>query len=183
MRRVAVLISGRGSNMVALVKAMPHEIALVVSNIAEAQGLEFAEAHGIQTAVVVSKGKSREDFESALHAKLINENIEFIALAGFMRLLTASFVEKWAGRLINIHPALLPKFKGLDTHARALAANEKEHGATVHYVTPQMDEGEIILQRAVPILPQDTAQTLAARVLAVEHEIYPLALKKVLYND
>jgi phosphoribosylglycinamide formyltransferase 1 len=171
-------ISGRGSNMMALANAMP--LALVVSNVEGAAGLEFAAAQNIKTALVVSKGKTREAFEDELHACLISQNIEFIALAGFMRLLTVGFVNKWAGRMINIHPALLPKFKGLETHKRALEAGETTHGATVHYVTPQMDEGEIIMQRAVPILPDDTEYTLAARVLAVEHEIYPIALLKAL---
>ena len=182
--RAAVLISGRGSNMVALVEAAkasgyPAEIAVVISNDPQAKGLEYAKAQGIPTAVVDHKpfGKNREAFERALQAELEKHKIEIVVLAGFMRLLTAWFVTQWEGRMINIHPALLPNFKGLDTHARALAAEAKVHGATVHFVVPEMDSGPIVVQGAVPVIAGDTEATLAARVLKIEHQIYPMALK------
>jgi phosphoribosylglycinamide formyltransferase 1 len=185
-KRVAILISGRGSNMVALIEAakdkdFPAEIALVVSNEPTAQGLERARAGGIATAVVDHRphGKDRAAFERALQAAIEPHRIDLICLAGFMRLLTPWFIGQWQGRLINIHPALLPAFKGLDTHARALAAGAKQHGATVHFVVPEMDSGPIIVQEAVPVLPDDTEAALAARVLAVEHRIYPQALRLV----
>ena len=185
-KRVAVLISGRGSNMVALIEAAkdpayPAEIAVVVSNDPASEGLKRAAASGIATAVVDHKkfGKDREAFERALQDELQAHNIELVCLAGFMRLLTSWFVRQWEGRLLNIHPALLPAFKGLDTHARALSAGVKEHGATVHFVVPEMDSGPIILQAAVPVMPNDTEATLAARVLAVEHRLYPQALRLV----
>ena len=185
-KRVAILISGRGSNMVALIEAakdkdFPAEIALVVSNEPAAQGLERARAAGIATAVVDHRphGKDRAAFERALQAAIEPHRIDLICLAGFMRLLTPWFINQWQGRLINIHPALLPAFKGLDTHARALAAGAKQHGATVHFVVPEMDSGPVILQEAVPVLPDDTEATLAARVLAAEHRIYPQALRLV----
>jgi phosphoribosylglycinamide formyltransferase 1 len=183
-KRVAVLISGRGSNMTALIEAAkdptyPAEIALVVSNNPEAGGLARAQAAGIPIAVVDHRpfGKDRESFERALQAKLDENRIELVCLAGFMRLLTARFTTAWQGRMINIHPALLPAFRGLDTHARALAAGAATHGATVHFVVPEMDAGPIIAQASVPVLPGDTAESLAARVLTVEHEIYPAALR------
>ena len=180
--RVAILISGGGSNMRALIQAArspgyPAEIALVLSNRPEAGGLAAAKAAGIATAAVDHKiHTGRADFEAAMQAVLDIHRIQFICLAGFMRLLTPAFVARWAGRMINIHPALLPAFKGLDTHARALAAGVAEHGCTVHYVVPAMDEGPAILQAAVPVLAGDTAAALAARVLEQEHRIYPLAL-------
>ncbi len=184
-KRVAILISGRGSNMAALVRAVkadpafPAEIVLVLSNKPEAAGLAFAAGEGIPTAVVPSKtyGKDRAAFDAAMQAELVKAGAEIICLAGFMRLLTPEFCEKWAGRMINIHPALLPSFKGLDTHARALAEGVKFHGCTTHFVTPGMDEGPIILQAAVPVLDDDTEETLAARVLAEEHRIYPETLR------
>ena len=185
-KRVAILISGRGSNMVALIDAardkdFPAEIALVVSNEPTAQGLDRASASGIATAVVDHRthGKDRGGFERALQAAIESHTIDLICLAGFMRLLTPWFVSQWQERMLNIHPALLPSFKGLDTHARALAAGAKQHGATVHFVVPEMDSGPIIAQEAVPVLPGDTEAALAARVLAVEHRIYPLALRLV----
>jgi phosphoribosylglycinamide formyltransferase-1 len=185
-KRVAILISGRGSNMAALIEAgkapdYPAEIVLVLSNIADAAGLARAREAGIATAVVEHKpfGKDREAFDRAVDAVLEKHRIEIVCLAGFLRLLTPWFVERWSGRLINIHPSLLPAFKGLDTHARALAAGAKQHGATVHYVVPELDSGSVIAQESVAVLPDDTADTLAARVLAVEHRIYPLALKRV----
>ena len=185
-KRVAILISSRGSNMVALIEAAkdtayPAEIVLVLSNEPAAEGLKRAAAAGIKTAIVDHRqfGRDREAFERALQSELEAHSIELVCLAGFLRLLTPWFVRQWEGRLLNIHPALLPDFKGLDTHARALAAGAKEHGATVHFVVPEMDSGPIVAQAAVPVLPGDTEQTLAARVLAVEHRIYPQALRLV----
>jgi len=185
-KRVAVLISGRGSNMAALIEAAkssgyPAEIALVLSNRADAGGLLVAQAAGITTEVVehTQFGKDRAGFERALQAALEKHRIEIVCLAGFMRLLTADFVGHWQGRMLNIHPALLPAFKGLDTHKRALEAGAKVHGATVHFVVPEMDSGPIIVQGAVNVLAGDSEETLAARVLKVEHRIYPLALKLV----
>ena len=185
-KRVAVLISGRGSNMASLIEAAkaqnyPAEIALVVSNRPDAAGLAHARAAGIATEVVdhARFGKDREAFERALQAVLEQNRIELICLAGFMRLLTPWLVERWPGRMLNIHPALLPAFKGLHTHERAIAAGAKTHGATVHFVVPEMDSGPIITQAEVPVLATDTSETLAARVLTVEHRIYPEALRQV----
>jgi phosphoribosylglycinamide formyltransferase-1 len=185
-KRVAVLISGRGSNMTALIEAAkaqdyPAEIVVVVSNRPDALGLVRAREAGIATALVdhTAFGKDREAFERALDAELQSRRIEIVCLAGFMRLLTPWFVDRWSGRMINIHPALLPRFKGLDTHRRALEAGAEEHGATVHFVSVGMDEGPVILQRAVPVLGSDTEASLAARVLEVEHQIYPQALRLV----
>jgi phosphoribosylglycinamide formyltransferase-1 len=185
-KRVAVLISGRGSNMTALIEAAkdktyPAAIVLVVSNRDDAGGLAVARAVGIVAEVIENTqfGKDRAGFERALQAVLEKHAIDIVCLAGFMRLLTAAFVENWQGRLLNIHPALLPAFKGLDTHKRALEAKAKLHGATVHFVVPEMDSGPIIAQGAVEVRGDDTAETLASRVLAVEHRIYPLALKLV----
>jgi phosphoribosylglycinamide formyltransferase 1 len=185
-KRVAVLISGRGSNMAALVEAAkaqdyPAEIALVVSNQPDASGLAYAQQNGIATAVVDHRsfGADRETFEQALDAELAAHRIELICLAGFMRLLTPWFVTRWRGRMLNIHPALLPDFKGLHTHRRALEAGVKRHGATVHFVVPEMDSGPIVMQDWVPILEGDTEDTLAARVLQTEHRIYPQALRMV----
>ncbi len=183
-KRAAILISGRGSNMAALIKAAqdpdyPAEIVLVASNRPDAGGLATARAAGIETTVIdhTVYGKDRMAFEAALQALLTEHDIEFVCLAGFMRLLTADFVTQWQGRMLNIHPALLPAFKGLDTHARALEAGVKIHGATVHFVVPEMDSGPIVAQGAVAVHEDDSEAALAARVLAVEHRIYPLALK------
>jgi phosphoribosylglycinamide formyltransferase-1 len=182
-RRVAILISGRGSNMAALIEAArakdyPAEIALVVSNRPDAAGLAFAASSGIATAVVDHKRfASREAFDAALDAALEKAHIEIVCLAGFMRMLTTPFVAKWRGRMLNIHPSLLPEFKGLNTHARALAAGVKMHGCTAHFVVPELDSGPIILQEKVPVLAGDTEETLAARVLEAEHRIYPAALR------
>ena len=184
-RRVAVLISGRGSNRASLIEAAqdpayPAEIVLVVSNRPEAGGLERARAAGIATAVVDHKGHpDRASFDAALDAILRQHAIEIVCLAGFMRILTPGFVESWAGRMLNIHPSLLPAFKGTDTHARALAAGAAKHGCTVHFVTPELDSGPIVAQAEVPVLPNDTEDTLAARVLAQEHLLYPRALALV----
>jgi phosphoribosylglycinamide formyltransferase 1 len=183
-KRVAILISGRGSNMVALIEAAkaenyPAEIALVVSNEPAAEGLKHATASGIETAVVDHRafGKDREAFERAVQRELEAHHIEIVCLAGFMRILTPWLVRHWQGRMLNIHPALLPAFKGLDTHKRALAAGATEHGATVHFVVPEMDSGPIVAQAKVPVLPGDNEATLAARVLQAEHRIYPEALR------
>jgi phosphoribosylglycinamide formyltransferase-1 len=183
-KRVAVLISGRGSNMAALIEAAkdpayPAEIALVLSNRPDAAGLATAAAAGIATAVVdhARYGKDRAAFEQALQAELTRYAIDIVCLAGFMRVLTPAFTQVWRGRMLNIHPSLLPAFKGLDTHARALEAGVAEHGATVHFVEPELDAGPIVMQRAVPVHADDTEDSLASRVLAVEHQIYPAALK------
>jgi phosphoribosylglycinamide formyltransferase-1 len=185
-KRVAVLISGRGSNMAALIdaatdKTYPAEIVLVLSNRPDAAGLAIARAAGIATAVVdhAIYGKDRASFDRAMQTVLEQQRIELICLAGFMRLLTSAFVMQWQRRMINIHPALLPALKGLDTHKRALAAGAKVHGATVHFVVPEMDAGPILAQGAVAVRNNDDERTLAARVLAVEHRIYPMALKLV----
>jgi phosphoribosylglycinamide formyltransferase 1 len=182
-KRVAVLISGRGANMGALIAAAkkpgyPAEIALVLSNRPEAGGLRRAGAEGVATAVVdhTAFGADREAFERAVQAHLEAHGIEIVCLAGFMRLFTTSFVARWSSRMINIHPALLPSFKGLHTHERALEAGVKIHGATVHFVVPEVDSGPIIAQAAVPVLDDDTPHELAARVLAAELRLYPLAL-------
>jgi phosphoribosylglycinamide formyltransferase 1 len=185
-KRVAVLISGRGSNLMALIEAAkersyPAEIALVLSNRPDAAGLAHARGQGIATAAVdhVPFGEDREGFEHALVDALERHSIDLVCLAGFMRLLTPWFVRRWQGRLINIHPALLPAFKGLDTHRRALASGVKIHGASVHFVVAEMDSGPIIIQGAVPVRDDDDAETLAARVLEIEHRIYPAALAMV----
>jgi len=185
-KRVAILISGRGSNMVALIEAAkapdyPAEIALVVSNVPEAAGLDRARGAGIATEVVDHRpfGKDRDAFDRRLDATLEAHRVDIVCLAGFMRVLSPWLVERWNGRLINIHPSLLPEFKGLHTHERALAAGVKQHGATVHFVAPELDSGPIIEQQSVPVLPGDTPESLAARVLEVEHRIYPLALKRL----
>lgn len=181
--RVAILISGRGSNMEALIKAAqeqnyPAQIALVISNKADAAGLAIARALGVEALAISSKpyGKDREAHERAINAVLTTHKIDLVALAGYMRLLTPYLVGNWAGRMLNIHPSLLPKFPGTDTHARALAAGESRHGCTVHLVTEVMDAGPILAQAEIPILPTDTEATLAARVLEQEHRLYPAAL-------
>lgn len=185
-RKTAILISGRGSNMGALISAalspdFPSEIALVLSNRPDAKGLERAAEFGIPTAVVdhTEFSGDREAFERQVDAVLREHRIELVALAGFMRILTPFLVNAWANRMINIHPALLPSFKGLATHERALEEGVKLHGATVHFVSAEMDDGPIIIQGAVPVLDRDTPETLGARVLEVEHKIYPKALALV----
>ncbi|WP_292529322.1 phosphoribosylglycinamide formyltransferase [Methylocystis sp.] len=183
--RTAILISGRGSNMDALIAAskdpsFPADIALVLSNRPDAPGLAKAKAAGVATAAVDHKiYAGREEFERSLQIALETYRIEFICLAGFMRLFTPWFIKQWRGRMLNIHPALLPAYRGLDTHERALADGVKIHGATVHFVVPEMDEGPIVAQVAVPVLDDDTPETLAARVLAQEHVVYPMALRLV----
>lgn len=181
-KRVAVLISGRGSNMQALVEAArapdyPAEIALVISNRPEAPGLAWAKEQGLLTlALDHTRYESREHFEGQLQSLLDLSKIDLIALAGFMRLMTAGFVTRWQGRMINIHPSLLPAFKGLDTHRQALDAGVRVSGCTVHFVVPEMDAGPVIGQAAVPVLPTDEPETLAARILAAEHRLYPRML-------
>jgi phosphoribosylglycinamide formyltransferase 1 len=183
-RRVAILISGRGSNMAALIKVasaenFPAEIAVVISNRADAPGLQKAEAAGVPTVVIASKpfGRDRAAFEAALQAELDRHGIELVCLGGFMRLFTAEFVKRWYGRMLNIHPSLLPSFPGLDPHGQALRAGVKISGATVHFVTSETDAGPILMQGAVAISDHDTADTLSERILEVEHRIYPDALR------
>ncbi len=185
-RRVAVLISGGGSNMMALAQAAraadyPAEIALVLSNVPEAGGLAKARAEGLATATIDHRayGPDREAFEREIDARLRIDQIELVALAGFMRIMTPWFVTRWTGRMINIHPSLLPAYKGTHTHARALADKATEHGCTVHFVVPELDSGPVIAQARVPVLADDTPETLAARVLAEEHRLYPAALRSV----
>jgi len=181
-KRVGILISGRGSNMMALVEAArasdyPAEIVTVISNRPDAAGLAWAASQGLATVAIDHKTfSSREDFESELDRTLIAAGVELVCCAGFMRLMTPGFVERWQGRMLNIHPSLLPSFKGLDTHAQTLAAGVKIAGCTVHFVVPEMDSGPIIAQAAVPVADDDTADTLAARILAAEHKLYPHAL-------
>jgi phosphoribosylglycinamide formyltransferase 1 len=183
-RRVAILISGRGSNMAALIKAAsaddyPAEIVLVVSNRADAAGLEKARASRVATVVIESKpfGNDRAAFEAALQAVLDQHRIELICLGGFMRLFTAEFARAWHGRMLNIHPSLLPSFPGLDPHGQALRAGVKISGATVHFVIPETDAGPILMQGAVAVSDHDTTETLSERILEVEHRIYPDALR------
>ena len=179
MKSVVILISGRGSNMQAIVEAeLPIRIAAVISNRPDAKGLSYAADRGIATAVVDhTKFATREAFDAALATKIDAHHPDFVILAGFMRVLTPGFVNQYLGRMINIHPSLLPSFTGLHTHERALESGVKLHGCTVHFVTPELDHGPIIIQAAVPLLPNDDAQTLAARVLQQEHVIYPQALR------
>jgi phosphoribosylglycinamide formyltransferase-1 len=183
--KVAVLISGRGSNLQALIDAcadpgFPAEIRLAISNVAGAAGVERAARAGIPTGVIAREDfADRAGFEAAIDAALVEAGIDLVCLAGFMRILGEAFVARWRDRLVNIHPSLLPAFKGLHTHERALAAGVRFTGCTVHFVRPAMDDGPIIVQAAVPVLPGDDAERLAARVLAAEHEIYPLALRLI----
>lgn len=180
--RLGVLISGRGSNMESLAKAAalpdyPAEIAVVISNRADAVGLGIAAGLGLATAALPHRSyANRAAFDDALDASLRHYRVELIVLAGFMRVLTAGFVHRWAGRIVNIHPSLLPLYPGLDTHARALAAGDAEAGCTVHIVTEHLDDGPVLAQARVPIIPGDTADTLASRVLCEEHHIYPAAI-------
>lgn len=180
---VAVLISGNGSNLQALIDACavpdyPAKIVLVISNKEDAQGLKRAETAKIATKIISHKiFPDRDAFDGALHKAIVASGAELVCLAGFMRLLTAGFVKKWEGKMINIHPSLLPSFKGMHTHEEALAAGVKIHGCTVHFVVPEMDSGPIIIQAAVPVLPGDNPKTLGDRVLKAEHQIYPHALK------
>ena len=190
MKRTAIFISGGGSNMLRLVEDMsrddhPARPVLVLSNRADAGGLAKAEALGIATAVVDHRpfGKDRAAFETALQETLSPYAPDILCLAGFMRVLTAGFVTPWTGRMLNIHPSLLPKYRGLNTHARAIAAGDIEAGCTVHEVTPELDDGPILGQARVPILPDDTADRLAARVLVQEHRLYPAVLRRFASGD
>jgi phosphoribosylglycinamide formyltransferase-1 len=184
-KRVAVLISGRGSNMMSLVEAAkapdyPAEIVVVISNRPDAAGLAWAKAQGIPALGLDHKRyESREHFEGQLQSVLEASKVDLVACAGFMRLMTPAFVDKWRDRMLNVHPSLLPAFKGLDTHRRALEAGVKIAGCTVHLVRPEMDEGPILAQAAVPVLEGDTEEMLAARILRQEHRIYPIALRWV----
>ncbi len=183
MKNIVILISGRGSNMEAVVRAAeaeqwPARIAAVISNRADAGGLDFAAARGIPTAVVPNKDyPTREAFDAALQAVIDGYAPDLVVLAGFMRILTPAFVEHYAGRMLNIHPSLLPLYPGLHTHEAAIAAGDAEHGATVHFVTAELDHGPMVDQARVPLLPGDTPQTLAARVLTQEHVLYPRAVR------
>src|SRR6059058_1662513 len=185
-RRVAILISGRGSNMAALIRAaaaadFPAEVVLVISNRADAGGLEKASASHVPTLTIDSKGfgNDRAAFEAVLQSALQQHRIELICLAGFMRLFTPTFVERWYGRMINIHPSLLPSFAGIEPHLQALRAGVKISGATVHFVIPETDAGPILMQGAIAVRDDDTAESLAARILEIEHSIYPDALRLV----
>ncbi len=184
-KKTAILISGRGSNMDALIAGaaasdFPAEIVLVVSNSPEAEGLKKAQKAGIATCAIDHKGfDSRQEFEAAIQAELETAEIDLVCLAGFMRLLTDGFVNAWHNRMINIHPSLLPAYKGLDTHSRVIRDGGRITGCTVHFVRPQMDQGPIIAQAAVPVHADDTDDSLAARVLKAEHALYPMALKMV----
>ena len=179
MKSIVILISGRGSNMQAILEAaLPVKIAAVIANNPDAQGLAIARRHGVATQVVNHREHgSREAFDTALAAKIDGFKPDLVVLAGFMRILTPHFVQHYNGRLINIHPSLLPAFTGLNTHARALAEGVKIHGCSAHFVTPNLDKGPIIVQAAVPVLPGDSEETLGARVLEQEHVIYPLAIR------
>lgn len=189
-KRVGILISGRGSNMQALVEAaraadFPGEVALVLSSKADAEGLSFARKAGIATAVVDQAqakrdGLSREGYDELLHRALTDACVEFVCLAGFMRILSDAFVSKWQGRMINIHPSLLPAFRGLHPQKQALEAGVSVSGCTVHYVVPELDAGPAIAQAEVPVLPGDTVETLSARILEAEHRTYPQALRQAL---
>jgi phosphoribosylglycinamide formyltransferase-1 len=178
-KSIVILISGRGSNMEALLEArLPARIAAVISNNPQARGLETARARGIATLVVDHRAfAERADFDAALAAEIDRHHPDLVALAGFMRIFTGAFVERYRGRMMNIHPSLLPSFTGLHTHRRALEAGVRIHGCTVHFAAPVVDGGPIIVQAAVPVLPGDTEERLAARVLAEEHRIYPEAVR------
>jgi phosphoribosylglycinamide formyltransferase 1 len=184
-KRVAILISGRGSNMAALIEAArdeyyPAEIVSVISNKTDAAGLSFAKRNGIEALAILHKSfETRESHDAAIDEALEAAGAEIVCLAGYMRIMTPGLIEKWAGKMINIHPSLLPAFPGLNTHERAIAAGVSEHGCTVHFVTQGVDEGPVIAQARVAVLPGDTPETLAARVLAEEHILYPAALRLV----
>jgi phosphoribosylglycinamide formyltransferase-1 len=197
--RLAVLISGGGSNMVAIARAcasgqVPAIVTLVASDVPEAGGLQRAQELGLTTAVVDRRSLQRDGrpdraaFEATLEQQLLASSADFVILAGFMRVLSAEFVNRWMGRMLNIHPSLLPRHKGLDTHARALAAGDAEHGASVHFVSPELDGGPLVAQSAVPVLPDDTVASLSARVHAREHMLYPMVIQwltsgRLLWND
>ena len=184
-KRVAILISGRGSNMQALIEAakapdFPAEIVGVFSNKADAPGLDFARANGVPTATRSHRDfATREDFDAVIDQTLADWQVDYVCLAGFMRIFSNGFARKWTGRMLNIHPSLLPKYKGLHPHQQALDDGATIHGCTVHWVIPELDDGPAILQAEVPVLPGDTAETLAARTLIAEHRIYPEALRRL----
>jgi formyltetrahydrofolate-dependent phosphoribosylglycinamide formyltransferase len=182
--RVAILISGRGSNMASLIAAAkepdcPYEVVLVASNVPEAAGLAIAAAEGIPTWSLSHKGVKRAEFDAIMDARLREAQPDLVALAGYMRLLSPGFISTWEGRVLNIHPSLLPKYKGLDTHARAIEAGDASAGCSVHVVTVELDDGPVLAQAEVPILPGDTPEALADRVLVEEHKLYPKALAEV----
>jgi phosphoribosylglycinamide formyltransferase-1 len=183
--RLVILISGRGSNMRSIIEAINHQqldatVAAVISNRPDAAGLEYASSQSIPTKIIDHKAfADRDSFDRALAQQIDEFKPDYVILAGFMRILTAEFVEHYQNKLINIHPSLLPKFKGLDTHQRAINAGEKEHGASVHFVTAELDDGPVIMQAKVKVMPDDSAQTLAARVLEQEHQLYPAAIQKL----
>jgi phosphoribosylglycinamide formyltransferase-1 len=181
---VGVLISGRGSNLQSLIDASfadsyPASVALVISNKVDAHGLIRAKTAGIPAGVISHRGKTREDFDAEIDDALRAAGVEVVCLAGFMRILSDGFVRAWEGKLLNIHPSLLPAYKGTDVHARVIAAGEKQSGASVHFVMPELDAGPVIAQSTVPVLAKDTPETLAARVLEAEHRLYPTALRLV----
>ncbi|WP_375403487.1 phosphoribosylglycinamide formyltransferase [uncultured Sphingomonas sp.] len=179
MRRVGVLLSGRGSNMIALVEqARGYDVVLVASDKPDAPGLAWAAEHGLPTFALSPRGIGKPAYEAALDGALREAEVEVIALAGYMRLLSDAFVARWRGRIVNIHPSLLPAYKGLDTHARAIAAGDARAGCSVHLVTEELDGGQVLGQAEVPILPGDTPDTLAARVLTAEHRLYPCILSE-----
>lgn len=179
MKRVAVLISGRGSNLQSLIAAQDesYRIILVVSNVEGAAGLEKARAAGIATSVIPHQGKTREAFDAEVDQTLRADGADLVVLAGFMRILSDGFVRAWEGRLINIHPSLLPTYKGTRVHERVIEAKEALSGASVHFVVPELDAGPVIAQASVPVHPSDTPETLAERILGIEHKLYPQALK------
>jgi phosphoribosylglycinamide formyltransferase-1 len=183
--RLVILISGRGSNMRSIIEAINHQqldatVAAVISNRPDAAGLEYASSQSIPTKIIDHKAfADRDSFDRALAQQIDEFKPDYVILAGFMRILTAEFVEHYQNKLINIHPSLLPKFKGLDTHQRAIDAGEKEHGASVHFVTAELDDGPVIMQAKVQVMSDDSAQTLAARVLEQEHQLYPAAIQKL----
>ncbi|MDT8371195.1 MAG: phosphoribosylglycinamide formyltransferase [Gammaproteobacteria bacterium] len=186
---IVILISGRGSNMMSIVEAvkngtLPVTVSAVISNRPDAAGLIYAQNAGINTAVIDhTQFESRELFDQALANEIDTHSPDLVILAGFMRILTTEFVEHFAGKLVNIHPSLLPKFKGLHTHQRAIDAGEEEHGASVHIVTPELDDGPVVLQVRVPVLENDTVDSLAARVLEQEHTLYPAAIRKLVLGS
>jgi phosphoribosylglycinamide formyltransferase-1 len=178
-KRVAVLISGRGSNMRAIAQSQgAYQVVLVASNKPQAAGLKWAQERGLSTWALDSKGMAKKDYDRQLSAALEEHHVGTIALAGFMRILSPWFVDEWAGRIVNIHPSLLPKYRGLDTHARAIEAGDAVSGCSVHIVTEELDAGEVLGQAEVPILPGDTPESLEQRVLAAEHELYPAILSE-----
>jgi phosphoribosylglycinamide formyltransferase 1 len=186
-RNLGILISGRGSNMQALVQAArhpdaPYRVALVASDKSDAPGIAWAAANGLPTFTQSPKGMAKLGYEARIDAALRDAGVEAIALAGYMRLLSDDFVARWRGRIVNIHPSLLPKYKGLDTHARAIEAGDSDAGCSVHLVTEELDGGELLGQAQVPILPGDTPDTLAARVLTEEHKLYPRIVAEWLSN-